>query len=207
MKIPQCELASSQSYRSKMTQAVKTDRATIKGVDDDEIQRARAKIFNGVTKPPDHVSVNEQDKATMHCLAEFQDWFKGRVIRRTVLSKDPSGKPTWGAEPPVEKMITLNLMKHERDVIENQAATFLKDRDLGWQHVSNFPRFIPIPTRSATREGRQTVMLATSAVGLSNSDALLSPTTARSVRQPRTSLLLEGTKTCVCVIQTHPSQV
>lgn len=140
MKIVECESASVPDYESTVRKAQATDRAALGNADAEEIKRARTQLLDGGVELDDTGLTSAHDMAIKEILEQFQGWFKNYIIRRTIWSKDPDGKPIWAAEDPQEVLITLNLSQHELEVIEKQAETLMKDRTLGWQKVRNFCR-------------------------------------------------------------------
>ena len=145
MKIPDCEAALLAGYEAEINTTLRkaqtADKQTLGETDADELKRARKKLFKGETSVTDPLAVSQYDQATLKIIDEIQGWFKNLIIRRTIWSRDPDGKPIWAADDPIEQILTLNLTPEEINIVNGEATESLEDKTLGWKKVrSSFAR-------------------------------------------------------------------
>lgn len=99
-----------------------------------EMVRARAAAIVHGTDPSAELHV--VDEKIKQLVTRLQSWYRGHIVRRTIRSLDPTGKAIWGAKPPVEMIITLNLSERETLTILTKAEDMALRATIAWQFVS-----------------------------------------------------------------------
>jgi hypothetical protein len=166
-------------YASELGKAKRADKARQKEEGLPSIDRARAATGEKLA------AASEVEIKTRELITQAQELFKGCAMRRTIFSKDNTGKPLWKAKDPVEVVLYLKLLEHERDALATLVDSSAEGTLDGFEEVSSFST-IRHAAYAVTRSERAPALRSLSCSCTSRAQVARSER-VRSVRAPRAS--------------------